>query len=40
MIKQIFDKECTCEHCLRKLKQINQSTNYWEKIIIIEKKAA
>ncbi len=29
-------KGCNCEHCLKKLKQINQSRDYWAKIIVIK----
>ncbi len=33
-------KDCECEHCLRKLKQIRQARTYWDKLIILEKNAA
>ena len=40
MKRQNLVGKCGCEHCLRKLTQINQSRIYWDKIIIPEKTAA
>ena len=33
MINKNLLKDCKCEHCKQKLKQINSSKLYWEKII-------
>ena len=34
MIKKTLLKDCKCEHCQQKSKQINSSRLYWEKIIL------
>jgi len=37
MKKQSLLKNCTCIHCQQKLEQINNSTLYWDKLILKKK---
>lgn len=34
MYSKIALNNCKCNHCQEKLKQINRSTAYWEKLIL------
>ena len=34
MKNKTFLKECNCTHCKQKLKQINNSRSYWDKLIL------